>query len=91
MAVQEVKIIEERCDRCKVLFATRKIGEDGTAKRRKIFADVKGPFSVYADNKKRPLLHYENICMSCRKRLDRLIGMMGQVDKTSGGRRPKEK
>lgn len=81
MPVVKVVQMEERCDRCRALLAIYAKGGRGELIEQR--AKGKGSFCVEANGK--VLVKYSNICPACYSRLKRLVGEMGQIDRTRGG------
>jgi len=82
MAVEEVRIMEERCDRCRSLLTTKRVV--GQKERVTEHATSNGPFHV--SNGNNSLINYNKICRHCQSHLMTLVKKMGVVDRTKGGR-----
>jgi hypothetical protein len=81
MAVEEVVMKWDRCDRCKSVM--RVLNDAG--KVVEVRAESKGAVVVEIGGK--VLVEYENICPICERRLKKLVSEMGPVDRTLGGNR----
>lgn len=91
-------LIEERCDRCKALLCAEKYpdeypGQDVKAgraeKRGKPLArkeHVARGGSVVVKVNDKDVLYYENVCSLCMSKVKKLVGIMGVVDRTQGGK-----
>jgi len=96
MAVKELRIVEERCDRCELLISKKQLGSDNEVVSSKKQAENTGPFKLVevgaseqdADS---VLVDYEVVCDRCRTLLVGLVLKMGKVNRGTRNRPKKKK
>lgn len=85
MAVEEVVMHYERCDRCSAVIRVF----DDNNKVVEVRTTSAGPVNVTIG--KKTLVKYEKICPICVRRITKLAREMGPVDRTKGGMRKGKK
>ena len=90
MPVEEVKIIENRCYRCRMLLSTKRISEAEKNEwtEETVVSESVGPFLVRAEKKE--IISYKRICPTCYSHLLNVVKKMGKVDRTKRKYRAKK-
>ena len=84
MPVETIQMVEERCDRCRLLLVTKRTRKDGEVLSARRHAEQTGKFEVLENGKK--VVAYEMICAHCLSHLRTILKKMGPVDRTKGGK-----
>lgn len=90
MAVQELRVVEERCDRCELLIARRQLDAGGEVVSEKVQAENTGRFFL-SDDKGQAVINYDVVCDRCRTLLTSLVDKMGKVNRGTRNRPKKKK
>ena len=85
-------VVENRCDRCSVLFSVYHVVGDRKTKVKDGLTVSVGPFKMVIGSGRGAVeLFYDNICETCASRAFTMMDRMGKVDRTRGGWKRKKK
>lgn len=84
MEIERIQI-EERCDRCGILMATRE-GKEKKERDLAVRRKIKSRGGVLVDLGGKKVLSYNSLCHLCFAKIEKLITAMGKVDRTRGGK-----
>ena len=90
MAVKELRIVEERCDRCELLISKKNLGASGEVVGESEQAKNTGSFVLVSPGGDEAgdtvVVEYGVVCDRCRSLLESLIKKMGKVNRGTRNR-----